>query len=113
MTPRDDSILYTGTSSRSFAQVKEQKQRTQRREQNNEKRIKLSPVGQILQEEFKKEVHLLIYSPYENEDQMSDEQFRTERRARRIAVEALTKINNRLNTALRTKDPKTETPNEQ
>lgn len=93
---RDDSSLYTGVSSQSVA-----KQRTEKAEEKAEKRIKLTPAGDIVAAEFKKEIDALIYGPYKDEDAMSDEQFRAERKGRRLAVASLVGIQNRLKNLLR------------
>jgi len=90
--------------SASFASRKTQelnKAREDQRQEKREKRLKLTPAGDIVAAQFKKEVDLLIYSPYPDEDKMSDEQFRTERRARRLAVASLLAIQNRINILLK------------
>lgn len=98
---RDDSGLYTGASSASFGTTHEDPTRKAIREQKKEIRGQFKPAAEIVFAEIQKEIHELIHGTYEGEDTMSDEQFRTERRARRVAVERLTALNNRFSNLLR------------
>ncbi len=112
---RDDSVLYTGASSASFGVTKQQQaladKRKEQREKKAEKRIALSPAADVIKAEIQKEITALIYGPYVDEDSMSDEQFRTERRARKLAVASLLSIQNRLNATMREINDPRSTPN--
>ena len=97
--PVDSGLLYTGANSASFAvrtnPVKEKK------EDNKRKHQELKPAGQIVIDEINKELTDLMFGPYPNEDSMTDEEFRVERRARRLTVEKITVIKTRLTNILR------------
>lgn len=97
---RDDSILNTGATSASFA-PREQKLRTDKREEQHEKRLKLLPAGELINAEFEKQINTLLYSPFPDEDKMTDAQFRVERKGRRLAIKSLLMIQNRLAIILR------------
>lgn len=107
---RDDGGLYSGASSASFGITEAQEARAQankkRLEQKEAKRGVLKPAAELIQVEFQKEITKLIYGPYPDEDTMSDAQFRTERKARKLAVASLLAIQARMNNVLR------ESPNE-
>lgn len=103
---RNDSFLNTGMSSASFAKTKEKM--TEKQETRNAKRILLEPAGEILMAQFKNEIHQIINSPYEDEEKMSDEQFRAERRARRLTVQSLLTIQRRV--AIIMRKPQDEPP---
>ncbi len=99
MTKRNDSTLYTGANSSSFRSERANAVATKRSEQLLAKQSqsrKLAPAAELIKTEFAKELKLLMYGPYDNEDNMSDEQFRAERRARRLTVESLLSIQTRV-----------------
>ena len=98
---RDDSSLYSGASSASFSSTKEQQVVKAKREETRAKRQELKPSGQIVVDEIKKELDELIFAPYLGEDLMTDEQFRIERRARRLSVERIEAFRNRIINILR------------
>lgn len=104
---RNDNLLATGVTSASIAR---EQQRTEKRQQRTEQRNKLLPAGEVVNEELQKQIDLLIYGVYPNEDALTDEQFRIERRARRIAVTKLKEIQVRLNRMLR--EPETKEADE-
>ena len=53
---RDDGNLYTGTSSASFGNSRVQPIRREKSEEKAEKRIKLSPVSELVMQELDKEI---------------------------------------------------------
>jgi hypothetical protein len=104
MAGRNDGGLYTGATSQSFRSERAQTVAEKRLEQvkaKREQRNTMSPAAEIVKAEFAKELKQLIYGPYDNEDQMSDEQFRVERRARRLTVESVQSIQTRLMNVMR------------
>jgi hypothetical protein len=96
---RNDSSLYSGMTSESAARARAARKETS--ENKREKRKVLLPYEEFIISEINKEIHDLIYTPYEGEDLMSDMQFRSERRARRLAVEHLTKVRRRMTNIMR------------
>jgi hypothetical protein len=102
---RNDSSLYSGISSASFETTKQQELRAERAKARVEAKrgnqTAIAPAAELIKTELQKEVTTLIYGPYTDEDNMSDEQFRTERRARKLAVASLLAIQTRLNNLLR------------
>lgn len=101
---RDDSLLYTGTSSSSFSSAKDRELKDKRKERSKElqsRRTQLRDSGEVLVAEITREVLRLRTAPYPNEDTMSDEQFRAERKGRKIAIETLVTVQNRLINLLR------------
>lgn len=97
---RSDSLLNTGQTSASFA-PKVDPTREKRREELKERRVKLTPAGEIVNEEVQKQIDMLLTGTYQDEDKMTDAQFRAERRGRRLAVERLRSFQMRLNMILR------------
>jgi len=98
---RDDSLLYSGATSASFARPKVQELVQAKREEAKKKRQVLKPAGEILVAEINKELNDLMFGPYVDEDKMTDDEFRVERRARRLTVEKINAIKGRLTNILR------------
>jgi len=96
---RDDGSLYSGITS--VTQNRQEKRAKERKDAKQDKRLQLAPFAEIVAAELQKEVKKLMYGPYIDEEKMSDEQFRTERRARRLAVESIFSVQSRLNNLLR------------
>lgn len=108
---RDDSILVTGMTSQSFASPKVRElngKRRLKRDEVREKKTRLQPAGELVISQLDQEINRIIYEPYPGEDNMTDTEFRAERRARRLTVERLTAVKVRLGNILRDHDaPKT------
>lgn len=99
---RDDSMLYAGSSSASFSSVKEQKLRSEKREQSIEKRAVLLPAGELVKAELQKEIDMVRNIDYLAIDSMmSDENFRAEMMARKKFLQRLIALKNRFDTLLR------------
>lgn len=99
---RDDSILYTGSSSASFSSVQEQKRRSESRERSIEKRAALLPAGEIVKAELQKEIDMVRSIDYlDIESMLTDEHFRAELMARKKFLERLIALKNRFDTLLR------------
>lgn len=102
---RDDSLLYTGSSSASFGTTHSDKVRANATEEKREKRSQLLPVGELVKSEIQKEIDALaIKSPETVEaliasgiphaleiDMLSDAK----------ASQKLTKVQNKLSAMLR------------
>lgn len=107
----DQSHLYTGVTSVGAASSRTRKSaakaRNERIKQKQEARHRLTREVELprLMMEFKKEIDRLLYMPYvvggKKEEELTDEQFRVERRARRIAIERLMAIQIRLTNVMR------------
>lgn len=103
---RNDSTLYTGSSSASFGS-KEQPVRTEKREEKHEKRLKLAPAGEVVKAEFQKEIDKLRNIDFLNiEEMLTDEHFKAEMMARKKTIEKLQAIQNRLKIILKAPKPK-------
>jgi ribosomal protein S4 len=100
---RNDSLLYTGASLASTRTREVQDKRKEATKAKEDKRTILRPYETILREQINKEIHDLIYAPYVNEEQMTDEQFRIERRSRKLAVTSLIAVQSRLDNIMRTR----------
>lgn len=112
---KDQSHLYTGMTSSTPSRNKAKaaaKARDERRQKKKEERRELQQETDIprLGIEFKKEIDKLLYAPYTitlndgkilKEEELSDEQFRVERRSRRIAIKSLLSIQKRVVNVLR------------
>jgi hypothetical protein len=97
---RDDSILYSGASSASFAKPLTE-EAIAKKEEAYKKHKELKPAGEIVVSEIDRELTLLKFGVYPDEDKMTDELFRVERRARRLAHERLTTFKTHLLNVLR------------
>ncbi len=107
---RDDSLLNTGMTSASFATVRTNKVREDAREVKAEKRSKLTPAAELVQEEIQKEIDKLLIVDYKvvkaviasgipnglEIDMLSNAK----------AKEALVAVQNRLSSILRVMDDK-------
>lgn len=102
---RNDAVLYTGATSASFASAKDReltKKKKEAKEEKIEKRIKLSPVSEIVNAEIQKEIEKMRNIDYLNiESMITDEHFRSEMMARKKTIEKLTDVQLRLNNILR------------
>lgn len=113
---KDQSHLYTGITSAAPSVNKSKAAAAARQDRIDKKqddRHKLAGEVDttILAKEFKKEIDLLLYAPYEfrdksgvvikTEDTMTDQEFRQERRARRAAIQSLLAIQRRIMNVVR------------
>jgi len=102
---RNDAVLYTGVTSASFASVKDRELKAKKKElkeEKIEKRIKLSPVSELVTAEIQKEIEKLRNIDYLNiESMITDEHFRSEMMARKKTIEKLTDVQTRLTNILR------------
>lgn len=108
MTGRDDSLLYSGSSSVSFGVTHEQAKRTEKSEEKKENRGKLKPSADIVFSEIQREMQdvmsvINIGVEYANDERL----FMTEVMARKRYVEYLKRLQNKLNNILR--EPVTKT----
>lgn len=103
---RDDSSLYSGITSVTSNRLEERNK--ERKDLKRDVRQKLLPAGEIVQEVFKAEVQKLMYGPYDDEENMTDEQFRIERQSRRRAIAAILSMQAKINNLLR-EDGRTDT----
>ena len=100
MSRGGDSFLNTGQSSARMA-PRAQKQRAAKKEEKEAKRLVLEPSAELIQAVIQNEVRKLINAPYEDEEKMTDAQFRLERRARRLTVKSLLTVENQIKIILR------------
>ena len=99
---RDDSILYSGASSASFGQSKEQRIREAKSEEKREKRTKLQPAATVVFEEIEKEKKSVMFLQNIDIENAKDEKlFMVEMIARKKYVEYLQRLQNKLDNILR------------
>ena len=105
MNTRDDSILYSGGSSASFASDKSKEREAKERERKQEaldKRQKLLPSEEIVMSEIDKQIAEVQNIDYLNVEQMlEDEHFKAELMARKKLIEKLKALKITLSNALR------------
>lgn len=99
---RDDSLLYSGSSSASFGSTKQQQVREIKSEQKKEQRTKLQPAAEVVFAEIEKEKQASMYLPNIDVERAADEKaFMIEAMARKKYTEYLTRLQNKLDNILR------------
>lgn len=101
---RDDSSLYSGMTSVSFASVKTNPVIEKAKEDKKEKKVKLSDASQIIVDFFDKEITNLQNIDYlKIEEMLTDEHFKAEMMARKKTVEKLKDIRGRISRIMESK----------
>jgi hypothetical protein len=99
---RDDSILWSGSSSSSFGITHEQKIRVDKREEKKEQRGKLQPAADIVFTLIQKEMDKAMYLPTIDIKNSPDERmFMIEAMSRQKYVGFLKELSNKLDIILR------------
>lgn len=106
---RDDSLLYSGSSSASFGTAHEQPLRKKRSEEKKENLGKLKPAADVVFAEIKAEKDSVMFlQNIPVEDAKDERLFMIEVMARKKYMEYLTRLQNKLDNILR--EPKLPKP---